>query len=177
MTELHQRKTVLGIERATTIDYTKAQGRARAIGINHKGTGPIMSSSGHPSGPLELTTHRQAHGGNEEEHTEYRVRSQCRYGCRDREQRSLSPEGPGTKSFGSNVRDACFPKCFWAPNNIIKCDGKTNPSVWLEDYHLACRVGGADNDLFIIQFHPIYFADTSRAWLDHFAWRIFTKNF
>jgi hypothetical protein len=25
-----------------------------------------------------------------------------------------------------------------------------NPSVWLEDYHLTCRTGGADDDLFII---------------------------
>jgi hypothetical protein len=69
--------------------------------------------------------------------------------------------------FGSNVLDACFPKYFWVPNNIVKYDGKTNPSVWLKDYCLACRAGRVDNDLFIIQFLPIYFADTSRAWLDH----------
>jgi hypothetical protein len=28
-------------------------------------------------------------------------------------------------------------------------------------------VGGADDDLFIIQFLPIYLADTAMAWLDH----------
>jgi hypothetical protein len=44
---------------------------------------------------------------------------------------------------------------------------KTNPSVWLEDYCLACRAGGADDDLFIIQFLPIYVANSARAWLDH----------
>jgi hypothetical protein len=65
------------------------------------------------------------------------------------------------------MRDVCFPKHFRAPNSIIKYDSKTNPSVWLEDYHLMCRAGGADSDLFIIQFLPIYLANTSRAWLDH----------
>jgi hypothetical protein len=65
------------------------------------------------------------------------------------------------------VCDACFPMHFRAPNNIIKYDGKTNPSVWLEDYRLTCRAGGVDSDLFIIQFLPIYLANTSRAWFDH----------
>jgi hypothetical protein len=60
-----------------------------------------------------------------------------------------------------------FPRCFQAPNNIIKYDGKTNPSIWLEDYHLTCRASGADDDLFIIHFFTIYLADTARAWLDH----------
>jgi hypothetical protein len=50
---------------------------------------------------------------------------------------------------------------------IAKYDGKTNPSVWLKDYYLACRVGGADDDLFINQFLPIYLANLARAWLDH----------
>jgi hypothetical protein len=35
------------------------------------------------------------------------------------------------------MHGVCFPKCFWAPNNFTKYDSKTNPSVWLEDYHLA----------------------------------------
>jgi hypothetical protein len=73
------------------------------------------------------------------------------------------------------------------PNNIIEYDGKTNPSVWLEDYRLTYRVGGVDNDFLMIQFLPIYLADTSRAWLDHLPkksidyWEdlkeIFTDNF
>jgi hypothetical protein len=74
---------------------------------------------------------------------------------------------PGPKEFRSNVRDTCFPNHFQAPNNIVKYDGKTNPSVWLEDYRLACMTGGANNNIFITQFLPIYLADTSRAWLDH----------
>jgi hypothetical protein len=69
--------------------------------------------------------------------------------------------------FRINVCDACFLKSFQTPYNIIKYDDKIKLSVWLENYHLACRVGGADDDLFIIQFLPIYLADTVRAWLDH----------
>jgi hypothetical protein len=69
----------------------------------------------------------------------------------------------------------------------MKYDGKTNPSAWLEDYHLACRAGGVDDDLLIIQFLTIYLVDTSRDWLDHLpknsidCWEdlkeIFTSNF
>jgi hypothetical protein len=85
------------------------------------------------------------------------------------------------------MRDAQFPRHFQAPSNIVQYDGKTNPSVWLEDFYLACRVGGADDDLFIIQFLPIYLDDSARAWLDHLPrnmiddWEdlkeIFTGNF
>jgi hypothetical protein len=40
MTELHRRKAALGMERSTTIDYTKERARARAVVINHEGTPP-----------------------------------------------------------------------------------------------------------------------------------------
>jgi hypothetical protein len=73
------------------------------------------------------------------------------------------------------------------PGNVVKYDDKTNPSVWSEDYRLVCRAGGANNDLFIIQFLPIYLADSARAWMDHLprniidSWddlqEIFTGNF
>jgi hypothetical protein len=43
----------------------------------------------------------------------------------------------------------------------------TNPSIWLEDYRLACRVGGVDNALFIIHLLPSYLANMGRAQLDH----------
>jgi hypothetical protein len=65
------------------------------------------------------------------------------------------------------MHEICFPRHFWASNNIVKYDYKINPSIRLEAYRLTCRAGGVDNDLFIIQFLPIYFVDTSRAWLDH----------
>jgi hypothetical protein len=65
------------------------------------------------------------------------------------------------------VHDAHLPRHSRAPGSVIKYDGKTNPSIWLEDYHLVCRAGGASDDLFVIQFLPIYLADFARAWLDH----------
>jgi hypothetical protein len=69
----------------------------------------------------------------------------------------------GPKAFRSNMGDAQFPKYFWQPSNVVKYDGKTNSSVWLEDYRLACRAGRANNDLLIIQFLPIYLDDLTRA--------------
>jgi hypothetical protein len=81
----------------------------------------------------------------------------------NRKAHSLSPEGSGPKAFGSAVRDARFPSRFCVPGNIVKYDVKTNPSIWLEDYRLACRVGGVNDDLFIIKFLPLYLVDSSRA--------------
>jgi hypothetical protein len=50
-----------------------------------------------------------------------------------------------------------------------------------------CRAGGAIDDLFIIQYLPIYLAESARAWLDHRPinaincwddlWEVFTGNF
>ena len=39
--------------------------------------------------------------------------------------------------------------------------------MWLEDFCLTYRAGGADNDLFIIQYLPLYLAESARAWLEH----------
>jgi hypothetical protein len=53
------------------------------------------------------------------------------------------------------------------PDNVVKYDGKTNPIIWLEDYCLTCKVGGANEELFIVHFLLIYLMDSTRAWLDH----------
>jgi hypothetical protein len=142
---------------------------------------------GHPSGPNEPSVRRRTHGGNEGMHTEYHGCNLYHDGRSVRERHNLRIEGPGPKAFESNVREACFSKHFWAPNTIVKYDGKTNPSVWLQDYQLMRRVVGVDNDLFIIKLLPIYLANTSRAWIDHLrrnsidCWEdlkeIFTGNF
>jgi hypothetical protein len=42
-----------------------------------------------------------------------------------------------------------------------------NPSLWLEDYRLACRAGGANSDYFIIRNLPLFLADSARTWLEH----------
>jgi hypothetical protein len=116
---------------------------------------------GNPSRRLEPLTHHQAHqGGDDGTRSEHRERNPRHGGCNDQ-------EGSGPKAFGSNMHDACFLKRFRVSNNIVKYDGKTNPNIWLEDYCLACRAGGADDDLFIIQFLPIYLLDMAKVWLDH----------
>ena len=48
----------------------------------------------------------------------------------------------------------------------MKYTGDTNPGVWLEDYRLACRAGGATDECFIIQYLPICLGENVRACLD-----------
>jgi hypothetical protein len=84
-------------------------------------------------------------------------------GYDNREGHSLSLEGSGPKVFGGAMPNARFPRRFRAPSNVTKYNIKTNPSVWLEDYCVACRAGGANDDLFIIQFLPIYLVESARA--------------
>jgi hypothetical protein len=43
-----------------------------------------------------------------------------------------------------------------APANITKYDRTTNLGVWLEDYHLACRMVRIKDDHLIIQFLPFH---------------------
>jgi hypothetical protein len=50
---------------------------------------------------------------------------------------------------------------------VPRYDGDTNPSVWLEDYRLACHAGGATDDLFVIKNLPLYLSDSARKWLEH----------
>ena len=42
-----------------------------------------------------------------------------------------------------------------------------NPSLWLENYRLACRAGGAVSDDFIIHNLPLFLADSAPTWLEH----------
>jgi hypothetical protein len=69
--------------------------------------------------------------------------------------RSPSPDGLGPWAFGHRIQKAAFLPHFQSPTNITKYTGEANPAVWLEDFRLAYRAGGAD-DCFIIQYLPIY---------------------
>jgi hypothetical protein len=104
----------------------------------------------------------------------------------DRECR-WSPSQRGPRAFGRSIRDAKFPSRFRAPTNVPRYDGDTNPSIWLEDYRLACHAGGATDDLFVIKNLPLYLSDSTRTWLEHLPrdkiqdWtdlrRVFVGNF
>jgi hypothetical protein len=84
-----------------------------------------------------------------------------------REDRSPMPEPPGTRVFSREIRTASFPQRFRQPTTIIKYNGETNPCVWLNDYRLACQLGGATSDEVIICNLPLHLADLARTWLKH----------
>jgi hypothetical protein len=84
-----------------------------------------------------------------------------------REDRSPTPEPPGTRVFSREIRTASFPQRFRQPTTTIKYNGETDPYVWLNDYRLACQLGGATNDEVIIRNLPLHLADSARTWLEH----------
>jgi hypothetical protein len=84
-----------------------------------------------------------------------------------REDRSPTPEPPGTRVFRREIRKASFPQRFRQPTSIDKYTGETDPYVWLNDYHLACQLGGATTDEVIIRNLPLHPADSTRTWLEH----------
>jgi hypothetical protein len=78
-------------------------------------------------------------------------------GCYDsREDRSPTPEPPGTCVFSREIRTASFPQRFCQPTSIDKYNGETDPRVWLNDYSLACQLGGATTDEVIICNLPLH---------------------
>ena len=90
----------------------------------------------------------------------------CPRHSRRPDDRSPSPEGPGPLAFSRRIQRAPFLQHFRPPSNITKYTGETNTGIWLEDFRLACRVGGVDDDYFIIQYLPICVGEHVRAWLE-----------
>jgi hypothetical protein len=96
----------------------------------------------------------------------------------------LSPSQRGPRAFGHSICDVKFLSHFHAPTNVPRYNGDTNPSVWLEDYRLACHTG---DDFFVIKNLPPYLGDSARIWLEHLPrekindWtdlrRVFVENF
>jgi hypothetical protein len=84
-----------------------------------------------------------------------------------REDRSPTPEPPGTSVFSREIRTASFPQRFRQPTSIDKYNGEMDPRVWLNDYRLACQLGGATTDEVIICNLPLHLADSARTWLEH----------
>ena len=111
-----------------------------------------------------------------------------RGGRYDREEdRSPSPEPAGTRAFSRKIRTAPIPPRFRQPATVAKYSGESDPRVWLNDYRLACQLGGATDDAMIIRNLPLHLADSARTWLEHLpplqihSWddlvRIFVGNF
>jgi hypothetical protein len=83
------------------------------------------------------------------------------------EDRSPTPEPPGTRVFSREIRAAAFPQCFRQPSTIVKYNGETDPRVWLNDYRLACQLGRTTNDEVIICNLPMHLGDAAQTWLEH----------
>jgi hypothetical protein len=69
--------------------------------------------------------------------------------------------------FSREIRAAAFPQRFRQPTTIVKYNGETDPRVWLNDYRLACQLGGATSDEVIISNLPLHLADSAWTWLEH----------
>ena len=74
----------------------------------------------------------------------------------------MSPESQGPRVFSVHIRGARVPLRHRPLANIAKYAGETNPSLWLDNYHLSCQAGGAEGDDFIICNLPLYLADSAR---------------
>jgi hypothetical protein len=97
--------------------------------------------------------------------TGYHPRRGGRYDSR--EDRSPTPEPPGTHVFSREIHTESFPQRFRQPTSIDKYTRETDPRVWLNDYRLACQLGGATTDEVIIRNLPLHLADSVRTWLEH----------
>jgi hypothetical protein len=78
------------------------------------------------------------------------------------EDRSPTPEPPGTRVFSQEIRTTTFPQRFRQPTTIIKCNGDTDPRVWLNDYRLACQLSGATSDEVIIRNLSLHLTDSAQ---------------
>jgi hypothetical protein len=67
--------------------------------------------------------------------------------------------------FSREIRAAAFPQRFRQPTTIVKYNGETDPRVWLNDYRLACQLGGATSDEVVIRNLPQHLGDSARTWL------------
>jgi hypothetical protein len=69
--------------------------------------------------------------------------------------------------FSWEIRTTSFPQRFRQPTSIDKYNRETDPCVWLNNYRLACQLGGATTDEIIIHNLPLHLADSARTWLEH----------
>jgi hypothetical protein len=69
--------------------------------------------------------------------------------------------------FSREICTANIPQHFCQPTTIVNYTGETDPRVWLNNYQLACQLGGATNDVVIISNLPLHLTDSACAWLEH----------
>jgi hypothetical protein len=96
-----------------------------------------------------------------------RNRQPRRGGRHDSDEDRDDADPPGPRAFSREIHSARFPFRFRQPANLTKYSGESTPEVWLNDYRLACQLGGADDDRLIIRNLPLHLGDSARAWLEH----------
>jgi hypothetical protein len=69
--------------------------------------------------------------------------------------------------FSQEICTVSFPQRFHQPTSIDKYTGEMDLRVWLNDYRLACQLGGATTDEVIIRNLPLHLGDSARKWLEH----------
>jgi hypothetical protein len=84
-----------------------------------------------------------------------------------REDHSPTPEPLGTRVFSREIRMENISQCFFQPTTITMYTREADPRVWLNDYRLACQLGGATNDAVIIHILQLHLTDSARTWLEH----------
>jgi hypothetical protein len=60
-----------------------------------------------------------------------------------------------------------LPSALLPATSIDKYTGEIDPHVWLNNYRLACQLGGTTTDVVIIRNLPLHLADSARTWLEH----------
>jgi hypothetical protein len=122
-----------------------------------------------PTAPGRLDNEHRRHDRRAHLNEKVRRGYHSRHGGRydNGEDRSPSPEPPGSQAFSRAIRRAPFPTRFRAPTTITKYSGETRPELWLADYRLACQLGGTDDDNLNIRNLPLFLSDAARAWLEH----------
>jgi hypothetical protein len=69
--------------------------------------------------------------------------------------------------FSREIRAAAFHQRFRQPTTIVKYNIETDPCVFLNDYRLACQLGGASSDEVIVRNLSLHLGDSAWTWLEH----------
>jgi hypothetical protein len=69
--------------------------------------------------------------------------------------------------FDRAIRTASIPWCFRQLTTVSKYSREIDSRVWLNDYRLACLLGGTTDDAMIIRNLPLHQADSAWTWLEH----------
>ena len=122
----------------------------------------LVESRGQHDARHDINEHRYRRHGDAEE----RGYSAHRGGRYDSDEERMALEPPGPRVFSREIHSTPLPSPFQPPTNIAKYNGETKPELWLADFWLGCKLGGArGDDRAIIRQLPLFLSDIARIWL------------